>query len=373
MAKRPYYGLDFWLLWGNAKVTDEMKKINFNNYSIYLNPKEDFLKGYFDTLEYSSLFVLVDENTWIHCLPILKSWTDKNDIHVIDISAGEQYKTIDTCKDVWSALLSAGADRNSLLINLGGGMLGDLGGFVASTFMRGIRFINIPTTLLSMVDASVGSKLGVDLNNTKNIVGLFNDPSDVIIYPDFLETLDERQLRSGYAEVIKSALIASKELWNKLQKIVDLNKVEDWTEIIEACNTIKKSIVEQDPNEGGLRKVLNFGHTLGHGMESASLETENPLLHGEAIALGMICESWMASQMNLLDTEIYSEIKSYILDLYKELNYSELNQNHIIDFILSDKKNVSDKIYYSPINSIGSCLYDIEADKLLIQESMNII
>ncbi|MCL4152909.1 UNVERIFIED_CONTAM: hypothetical protein GTU68_035655, partial [Idotea baltica] len=215
---------------------------------------------------------------------------------IIEIESGEINKTIETCVGVWEALSELGADRKSILINLGGGVLTDLGGFVASTFKRGIAFINVPTTLLSMVDASVGGKTGVDLGSLKNQVGVINQPVMVLVIPDFLDTLEERQLESGFAEMLKHGLIKDRQYWDDLKMVSTLSEMKD--HILKSVE-IKNEVVLIDPTEQGLRKILNYGHTLGHAIESYFLASQekSTLLHGEAIAIGMITEGYLSHRL----------------------------------------------------------------------------
>lgn len=318
--------------------------------------------------EYSQLFVLVDENTEEHCLPILQNSINL-DLTIIKIQAGELYKNIETCQVIWNELIQQGADRHSCLLNLGGGVIGDMGGFCASTFMRGIDFFQIPTTLLSQVDASVGSKLGIDFNGIKNIVGVFNEPQAVIIEPRFLDTLDKRELRSGYAEIIKHALIKDQNLWEKITSFLNLSEVP-FANIIHRNVQIKKEIVDQDPFEKGLRKILNFGHTIGHAIETQLLQTNKRLLHGEAIAIGMICEAWIGKQMDMISAEQLFNIQSYILSIYGDLPSKIDSKDDIFHHMTKDKKNKSGIIRASILNDIGSCSFNISLPKEMVIESL---
>ena len=278
-----------------------MKEIVSSNYSVWIG--EDSLSK-LDILSYSKVAILVDENTKRDCLHKLP----KIDSHIIiEVKSGEQNKTISTCNYIWEKLTENQFDKNSLLINLGGGVIGDMGGFCASTFKRGIHFIQIPTTLLSMVDASIGGKLAIDFKNFKNQIGLFNNPKTVLIYPEFLDTLPKKILKSGFSEVVKHALIADRDLWNNIssKRFEDL----DWLKIITTSVSIKNNIVLSDPYEIDMRKKLNFGHTYGHAIESFYLKKGTPVLHGEAVFAGMILET----QLSNLHPEEKLEIKNYIL------------------------------------------------------------
>jgi 3-dehydroquinate synthase len=251
-------------------------------------------------------------------------------------------------------------DRKALMINLGGGVIGDMGGFCASTYKRGIDFIQIPTTLLSQVDASVGGKLGVDFNGLKNHIGVFKEPIAVFINDDFLSTLNSRELRSGYAEIIKHALIADSNKWVKLQSIQSLQEV-DWLPLIKESVAIKEYITTTDPTEKGLRKVLNFGHTIGHAIETHYLFiTDKRLLHGEAIAIGMICEAWLAFKKGYLSISDVEEIKSYILNIYPYTSIPLIDIEPILTHIYQDKKNEGGKLLYSLLNKIGDSNFNIQ-------------
>jgi 3-dehydroquinate synthase len=325
-----------------------MKVIDTKNYSIYLG---DSALSELKVDSYSQVAILVDENTKKDCLPILieNNISLKNAL-VIAIPSGEKNKNIIQCQLIWEELSKANFDRNSLLINLGGGLVGDIGGFAASCYKRGIQFIQIPTSLLAMVDASIGGKLGFDFNNLKNQIGLFNNPATVLIYPEFLKTLDQRQIKSGYAEVLKHALIADKNYWDKLLKISIVDT--DWEDIILRSIEIKKKIVEEDPEENNIRKILNFGHTIGHAIESYYLEEGQDILHGEAIALGMILESKM-SEISESEKQL---IENYIT---KNLNIPKTPSLTVLEkWIIQDKKNNDGKIQFSLLENLGSCSYN---------------
>ena len=318
-----------------------MKEIKADNYSIWIG--ENSISK-LDVSKYSKIGILVDENTKEFCLPLLSEI--KKSV-IIEIKSGEQNKNIDTCNLIWNQLTKNSFDRDSLLINLGGGVIGDMGGFCASTYKRGIDFIQIPTSLLAMVDASVGGKLGIDFNGLKNQVGLFSNPKTVIINPKFLETLSENELKSGFAEVVKHALIVDKNLWVHLKNnpFQDL----DWEDVIETSVQIKNKIVISDPKEKGERKKLNFGHTFGHAIESYYLQKGTPILHGEAIFMGIILESELSS----LSVSEKNDIKNYILSNFS-LPYTPSKSN-LLNFLRNDKKNFEEKINFSLLEGIGGC------------------
>ena len=321
-----------------------MKEIKAIDYSIWIG--ENSLSK-LDISTYSKVAILVDENTKRDCL--FKLPQIENAL-IIEIKSGEEYKNISTCNFIWEQLTINNFDRNALLINLGGGVIGDIGGFCAATYKRGLEFIHIPTTLLAMVDASVGGKLGIDFKGFKNQIGLFNNPNAVLIYPKFLETLEESELKSGFAEVVKHALISDNSLWLKLKNtpFTDL----DWEDIIDTSVQIKNKIVLADPFEKGERKKLNFGHTFGHAIESYYLEKGTPISHGEAVFMGMILET----EISDLSETNKNEIKNYILSNFA-LPYTP-NKSYLHKFLLNDKKNQNEKINFTLLSGIGNCSID---------------
>lgn len=321
------------------------------------------LKHQIDALNPDKIAVLVDENTKRHCLEKLEYSFDVT----IEIESGERNKNLNTCEVIWKALTDASFTRKSLLVNLGGGVIGDMGGFAASTYKRGIRFISIPTTLLSQVDASIGGKLGIDFGLFKNHIGLFQNPNHVIIDPSFLTTLSLRELKSGYAEVLKHSLIYDKDQWDRL-KVISF-EVLDWKEIIPRSVEIKHEIVGQDPLENGLRKILNFGHTLGHAIESHFLASDNPLLHGEAVAIGMMLESHISYTKGWISKEDLDEITHLMRELYS-LNDILPDYAALSTLLIQDKKNVGSTVSFSLIEKIGKCLYDITVSEHEILESL---
>ena len=346
-----------------------MTPIQSNNYTIYFNDASFvYLENLLKTETYSKIFVLVDENTNEHCLPyFLSNLPTEIEIEIIEIEAGEENKNMYTCIDLWHTLIDLEADRKSILLNLGGGVITDIGGFVASTFKRGIDFINIPTTLLAMVDASVGGKNGVDLGNLKNQIGVINEPTSVVILSKFLETLPSNQMRSGLAEMLKHGLIYDKLYWDKLKNLNDLN-TDDLDILIKQSIEIKNKIVSQDLKENGIRKALNFGHTLGHAIESYFLESEDKkqLLHGEAIAIGMILESHISYQSNFISKDDYAEIKYIITDVFEKIAFNDSDIQKILDLLIFDKKNEFGNIQFTLLNKIGESKINQTVDKSLI-------
>ncbi len=338
-----------------------MDSITTASYTIHFNQRAfDALNEHLAATDYSKIFILVDENTKRDCLEDFKKRTLEDfDFVILEIESGESKKTIHTCIQLWEALSEGDADRKSLLINLGGGVITDLGGFVASTFKRGIVFINVPTTLLAMVDASVGGKTGVDLGPLKNQVGVINQPQMVLIVSDFLKTLDQRQLKSGFAEMLKHGLIRSKTYWDALKTNAGFINMDH---LIYASVTIKNEVVLQDPTEQHLRKILNFGHTLGHAVESYFLESKSreTLLHGEAIAIGMILEGYLSKELTGLSETELEDIKTTFLDRYPKTEFSEADIAAILSLLKFDKKNSHGRINFVLLETIGVPVIDVK-------------
>lgn len=347
------------------------KQIASIGYQVFFERNLTSLEAFITARNYSQIMVLVDRNTNDHCLPVLQSALPEiADYDIIEVDPGEENKNIDFCIGVWKTMLDFGADRKALLINLGGGVVTDMGGFAASTYKRGIDFIQIPTTLLSQVDASVGGKTGIDLDNVKNIIGTFTQPQAVFISGEFLSTLDERQMCSGFAEVIKHGLIYDKDLFQKT-KTVDLEQ-DSLDDIVFRSVEIKNEVITQDPTEQGLRKILNFGHTIGHAVEGYSmLHDGSPLLHGEAIALGMICESYIAHKVNGLSEKELAEIVSAFDNRFERYHFSENIYEELIALMQNDKKNEANKLGFALLSEIGKCDYNKYVTAELIKESLD--
>lgn len=310
--------------------------------------------------KYSSVFVLADDHTASHCYPIVKELLPQHSL--IRILPGEENKKIETCNLIWIEFAGDQADRKSLLVNIGGGVIGDIGGFAAGLFMRGIDFVQVPTTLMSQADACIGGKVGIDFFHHKNLIGLFNNPKAVFIYPQFIKTLPKRELLSGFAEVIKHYLIADKSKFEKLCEQPTLPVL--WKEIIMDSIKIKSNITEADPCETGLRKVLNFGHTMGHAIESSFLQDGvSILLHGEAVAAGMICESYLSHHKTLLDKKSLDSIVACIKSFFDLPVLDEKRMELILDFIRNDKKNEYHKVLCTLLNGIGNPQYNYEVTR----------
>lgn len=307
----------------------------------------------------------MDVNTEQHCYPLLKSALPAHDIIIIE--AGEEHKNLEACQQVWEKLTQFHFDRHSLLLILGGGVIGDLGGFCAATFKRGIDFALLPTTLLSQVDASVGGKLGIDFQQYKNHIGVFCEPAATLICPTFLNSLPERELRSGFAEVIKHCIISDRPMWDVLRKKSLAN--QDWNVLIPHSVAFKKEVVETDPKESGLRKILNFGHTVGHAVESYFLST-NRIFHGEAIAVGMICESFIGWKKNLISKEELDEISAYLKQVYPQVTLPSVRKP-ILDLMSQDKKNKGNRILMALTKGIGQAVWDVEVSAEEIDASLD--
>lgn len=323
--------------------------------------------------KYSKVVLMVDENTAQHCLNYVMQWLAVDiPFEIIEIEQGEENKTVETCTAVWESLVEMNVDRKALLINVGGGMICDLGGFVASTYKRGIDFVNIPTSLLAMVDASVGTKTGVNLGGLKNMVGSFSQPQMVLIDTAFLETLPGNQMRSGLAEMFKHGLIADASYWNQLKNLGELT-TEDLLLLIYHSVSIKNEIVLQDPYEENVRKLLNFGHTLGHVIETYSHSGKGiqPLLHGEAIAIGMILEAFISYKKDLLTKNSYLEIKETLNLMFESIVFTENDIEICTHLLIHDKKNVNGIVQFTLLSDIGKGVINEVVESELITEAFN--
>lgn len=302
------------------------------------------------------VFILTDDNVAPFWLPEVAHWLHCDSAIDIVIKAGEQHKNLQTVQRIWKTLLKHHADRNALLINLGGGTITDLGGFAASTYKRGIKFINIPTTLLAMVDASIGGKTGIDFGGAKNQIGTFAEAEAVLVKPDFLITLPPRELLSGLAEMLKYGFIVDANLLNV--------NLENYQQHIVRCGEIKRDIVAKDPTEKGLRKILNFGHTLGHAIESHCLTTDYPLLHGEAVALGMVGSLWLSVKQCGLDEKVLQDFERQLPMLLSEAEIllSEADIEPILGYLVHDKKNKGEKPQFVLLEAVGKPVWDVEVE-----------
>lgn len=347
-----------------------MQQIDLTDYSIFVGDIFKELNAFLEEKNYPTIVLIVDENTEKHCFPILATHIDVSNFKTIKIMAGELYKNIDTCQFIWETMMNTGVGRRALCINLGGGVIGDMGGFCASTYKRGIDFIQIPTTLLSQVDASIGGKLGIDFNQVKNSIGVFENPKAVFVDPIFHKTLPKGELRSGFAEIIKHSLIEDMAQWNRIKTIEDLEKV-DWVSFLAPSLQIKKRIVEIDPFEAGLRKALNFGHTIGHAVESDLLETDHPLLHGEAVAIGMICESFIAHHISGLSANHLEDITTFLIKTYGKREIKKVTYPDLIRLMRKDKKNEKNEINFTLLEEPGKAIINQTCNEALIIKSLD--
>ena len=337
--------------------------------------KEDqysLLKEKIKSKDFNSVFVLVDENTNKHCLDVFINKSSIKEYNKIIIKAGEENKNIDTCIQIWKELNLQKADRKSLLINLGGGVLTDIGGFVASTYLRGIKFINVPTTLLGMVDAAHGGKTGIDFLNLKNQIGVFSMPIDVILDSTYLKTLSKEEYLNGYAEVFKHSFLSdSKEI--SFNSLINLDFFNDVDFIIKKYSEVKNRIVKIDEYESNIRKVLNLGHTIGHALESYSHISNNikTLKHGEAIIVGLITELYISAIQNNFPLITVDKLKEISSKYFKKINLSDDQLEQIFDLMIFDKKNDNGMVYFVLLDKNGKPLTDQKVDKKVFVDAFD--
>lgn len=334
-----------------------------HNSPVFLGSLADSFPNWFERQNYSQVFIIADTNTQKHCLPVFLEKTGLNPHpSVFVITPGEDQKSLATCEKIWQAMVAANLDRKALVLNLGGGVIGDMGGFCAATWKRGVDFAHVPTTLLAMTDAAIGGKLGVDFHGLKNVIGVFRQPAAVFIDNDFLDTLSEREYRSGLAEVIKHALIEallSESLAHPAQLRAFVKLPES---TLRKSIAVKVRIVTEDPHEKGIRMLLNFGHTIGHAVESYFLETDNPLTHGEAIAIGMICEMY--------DTRWQDEIARHLLQSFPHITIPESAFPKIWTLMQQDKKNASGKVRMALPDELPYSMKMVEPTQAEVERSL---
>ena len=347
-----------------------MTIIPIGNTKVHIGPLEN--SGFIDTLNQFShrkKVIMVDENTHDCCLEyLLTSFPTLEEAEVMLLPAGEENKVLEICYQVWSALLEYEIGRHDLIINLGGGLVSDMGGFIASVYKRGIPFVHIPTSLMAMVDASIGGKNGVDLNGIKNCIGTINDPTAIFVDPAFLSTLPAEEIFNGFAEMLKHALITDVDYWNALKSLKTEEELITLSNLIRSIE-IKKNIVNADPLESGVRKKLNFGHTLGHALESYFL-TQKPIAHGHAVALGMIAESFISYKRGVLSAAAYSEIEQVLIRIFPMLDIPEGAVEQIIAFIKNDKKNEGKEMNFVLLEALGQTSINASLSENEIGESL---
>ena len=337
----------------------------------------DYLKKHFSDSE--NIFILVDENTKIHCLPALQSFVPRlQNSRVIEVLPGENGKTIETASHVWSRLSEMHADRDSVLVNLGGGSISDLGGFAAATFKRGITYMNIPTTLVGMIDAAIGGKTAINLGTLKNQVGIFTLPRAIFIYTGFLRTLEKQHMFSGIAELLKYGLAVDQGLWNRMTKLDYRKIIEEpfrdslWEELVRRTVKTKSDIVEKDFRDMNERKILNFGHSFGHAFETFSMNRSGEgLLHGHAVALGMICESYLSTLKTGLGQKELDQIVSVIKLNFPLYPLGRESYQELLDIMRKDKKNINGRLAFTLIKKPGTAVINQFCPPEMIEESLD--
>lgn len=318
------------------------------------------------------IFVLTDENTRICCLPVMGNIKVRED-HIITIPSGENYKSLPSVEKIWKVLSSGGGRRNAILVNVGGGLVTDVGGFAASCFKRGIKCVNVPTTLLAQVDASVGGKTGINFNGLKNEIGTFSIPEKVLIDVRFLKTLSHRQVLSGFAEMLKHGLLRGGQHFMALMDVKeDIISSEAFPALLQESVKIKEEIVRQDPREKGMRKALNFGHTVGHAIESVAIEAGADFYHGDAVALGMIAELFLSVVKKGFDRVLYQKIRCFILKLYPGYSLA-VSAEKLYELMLHDKKNEKEGVNFTLLEAPGKISVDNYCNRQEVLEALEVL
>jgi len=358
-----------------------MKKITTN---LPARPKRDYtihvsdnaieeIGSLYDFAAYSKVFIVTDSvvgplllDKLIAALPVTAD--------SITLPIGDGQKSIKSIETIWTAMHAAGCDRKSLVINLGGGVIGDLGGFAAATYMRGVDFLNVPTTLLAQVDSSVGGKTGFNFDGIKNLVGTFDQPIGVVIDTGTLTTLPKREFLSGFAEIIKHGLVSDKAYFEQATAKLPLEFSQDeLADIISRSCEIKAEVVEHDETETGARKLMNFGHTVGHAIEALSLGAEQPLLHGEAVSIGMVAEAAISQQLGMLAESEFHEIEQALSNAGLPIKMNDSSVDKLLEKMRSDKKNDSGNINFTLLKGIGSAVYDQRVEQSAIIEALHAV
>jgi len=349
-----------------------------NNNVIIVSALERQLSHAIGECNADRIFILTDSNTERLCLPVVRHFDCLRQAHTITIAAGDTNKSLEAVTHVWAELQRLGATRHSLLVNLGGGMVTDLGGFAASTFKRGIDYINLPTTLLSMVDASVGGKTGFNFGGLKNEIGVFSIPSSVLLDTDFLKTLDHENILSGYAEMVKHGLISDEPTWAELVTFADFDSPgsTQLAAMLEKSVAVKERIVEADPTEQGIRKALNLGHTVGHAMESLAMSGTTggrltPLLHGYAVAYGLVCELYLSVVKTGFPTDRMRQTVHFIHEHYGRMPITCDDYPTLLQLMTHDKKNTAGEINFTLLGGIGDIRINQTASTKDIEEALD--
>ena len=327
-----------------------------------------------DEYRNSRFFIIVDENTYQHCLPLLISKVPAlENAEFFEVPVGEEAKSLEVAAQLWGALLDSGADRNSVILNLGGGCVSDIGGFVAAGFKRGIRYINIPTTLVGMIDASVGGKTAVNVENAKNQVGFFHQPDAVCIYPDFLDTLPNLEIVSGALEMAKTLLLSDGKAFTSLaNSLVGCAKypLEEIKKYIVQCVDFKQSVVDADPFDKSIRKMLNLGHTFGHAIESYMMEQNCSITHGVAVGVGLECALYLSSMKLGLSKDIYALFKQMLHHIVALERFTLADTEHILSYMRQDKKNADSLILCVLLQEVGAPVIDVAIDENEIRDAL---
>lgn len=320
-------------------------------------------------MDYSKLVVISEQNVIEHCYHLVEPHLPEHKL--IILKPGEEHKNLESCNEIWSKMTEFQCDRHCLVINLGGGVIGDMGGFAAATYKRGVRFFNLPTTILAQVDASVGGKLGIDFNGLKNHIGLFKEPEIVALYTPFINSLPADEQLSGYAEVVKHALIRDANEWNRLRSS-DFGDLL-LSDTIAHSVKIKKQVIEEDPYEKGVRKILNFGHTVGHAIETKSIVEGKRLLHGFGVAYGIIAESHISLKYGKLTEHEFKDIHRFIGNMYGTPEFPASWKSDIRKLMNQDKKNKKGKVMFSILENIGTCIFDAQVEEHDIDQALDLI
>lgn len=337
-----------------------LSTIELNDYKVQFIESAAELSQLIDVSDYSHVVIFCDSNTAKLCLPLLEQDAPQlSNALVLEMPAGEQHKNLDACAQVWGTLFDNHIGRGGLWINLGGGVVSDMGGFIASVYKRGMDFINIPTTVLAQVDATVGGKLGIDFEGHKNGIGLFQDPKQIIVCPDFLNTLPEEEVYSGFSEMLKHGLIQSEAYLEDLMELQPTDVLK-YPELIQTSVKIKKQVVDEDPREGGYRKVLNFGHTVGHAIEGAYLEEGAVLPHGFAVGVGMIAELYLSVAECGFPQKKAEPVIKYLLGLYGARLSVDVSIDNLVRLAANDKKNRGKHMNFSLLKDVGQPVIDVE-------------